>query len=240
MERVVTGTAGVPGFTIAMAGPRSLLLTRRFIPGYAIFLAAVGFLLFLVGLLALLIKETETLSVSIAGASDGSATRVSISGVIDQQMSLRINSVLVSLTPAKPSSHPTSDDQNSVERPATLWQQPSPELALPISQQRSPGGWSGQSPGLAHAPTRVVKLGVDIKTSKAVGQLGVVVTVVRPNSLAMSLGLQAGDIITRIGGRQVFTDRDLMQALGSVADGPSVRIEWARNGRANAIDVALD
>ena len=94
MERMVTGTAGVPGYTIAVAGPRTLLLTRRFIPGYATFIAVVGFLLFLIGLLALLIKETETLTVSIASDSEGSATRVSISGVVDDQMSLRINSCL--------------------------------------------------------------------------------------------------------------------------------------------------
>jgi hypothetical protein len=98
MERMVTATAGVAGYTlstVSVAEPRSLVLTRRFIPAYAIEFAVFGAVCFLVPLLALLIKEDP----GYHHWRRGPRTRVSVSGVVDQQMSSHINSVVVALTP---------------------------------------------------------------------------------------------------------------------------------------------
>ncbi len=77
------------------AGGNTLILTRRYTPTWAIVLAIVGLLLFFVGLLLLLVKETETVTIALTETEVG--TRVSISGVATQSMVARLNTVLLAM-----------------------------------------------------------------------------------------------------------------------------------------------
>src|SRR5687767_718030 len=92
MQRFVSATAGTSGYTVNTVGPNSLVLTRRYLPTAAIVGAVVGALLFLVGLLLLLIRSTESLTVALAEVAGG--TRVEITGVATPEMAARLNGVL--------------------------------------------------------------------------------------------------------------------------------------------------
>jgi hypothetical protein len=54
MQGFVTATAGTSGYTMNTAGSNSLVLTRKYLPTWAIIVAIVGALVMLLGLLALL------------------------------------------------------------------------------------------------------------------------------------------------------------------------------------------
>jgi hypothetical protein len=97
MQNIVTAAATVHGYQVTSAGGNTLILSRRFTPTWAVIVAVIGILFFLIGLLALLVKETETLTVTLT-ESDGK-TRVSISGVATSEMGARLNAVLSGLTP---------------------------------------------------------------------------------------------------------------------------------------------
>jgi hypothetical protein len=92
LQRFLTITAGTPEYTVATAGSGTIILTRRYTPTWAIIVAVVGILLFLLGLLALLVKETETLTITAAASPHG--TRVSITGVVSDAMATRLNAEL--------------------------------------------------------------------------------------------------------------------------------------------------
>ena len=115
----------------------------------------------------------------------------------------------------------------------------SPELVQPPSQPGPVGARSGPPLATPVPPIRSIKLGVDLKTSKKTGEVGAIVKNVAPGSLAMSIGLEPGDVITWVGGRKVQTDDELVQALRSIPDGPTARIGWMRNGQPNSFDVQM-
>lgn len=100
MQQFVGATAGASGFTVNQAG-NTLILTRKHTPTWAIVLAVLGALLFLVGLLFLLVKETETLTISLAELPEG-GTRVSISGQATPDLVGRLNAVVTSLAAVPP------------------------------------------------------------------------------------------------------------------------------------------
>jgi hypothetical protein len=97
MQQFVSATAGASGYTVSQAG-NTLILTRKYTPTWAIVLAILGALFFLVGLLLLLVKNTETLTISLAQGPTG-GTRVSISGQANADLVGRLNAVLSSLPP---------------------------------------------------------------------------------------------------------------------------------------------
>ena len=78
-QAVFASSAGVVGYTVTTAGSGTILLTRKYLPTWAIVVAILGVFLFLIGLLALLARNTETVSVTFAPAEGG--TRVAVSGV---------------------------------------------------------------------------------------------------------------------------------------------------------------
>jgi hypothetical protein len=78
-----------------MAGPGSIALIRKYIPTWAIIVAVIGVLIFLVGLLALLYRETEVTMVTVTPVQGGS--RVTVSGVGSQEMFTRLTGALSSL-----------------------------------------------------------------------------------------------------------------------------------------------
>lgn len=110
MQQFVSATAGASGYTVNQAG-NTLILSRKYTPTWAIVLAVLGALLFLVGLVFLLVKNTETLTISLAQNPTG-GTRVSISGQANADLVGRLNAVLSSLpaeappVPAMPAASP--------------------------------------------------------------------------------------------------------------------------------------
>src|SRR5207302_6764775 len=76
-QAVIASVSNVPGYTVTTAGAGSVVLTRRFLPTWAIVVAIIGLLLFLLGLLALLVRNTETVVVTLVEEPGG--TRVTIS-----------------------------------------------------------------------------------------------------------------------------------------------------------------
>ena len=92
IQRFVTATAGTSGYTMNTAGSNSLILTRKYTPTWAVVAAVLGAILFLIGLLALLVKNTESLTITLASTGEG--TRVNISGVATPEMIARLNGAL--------------------------------------------------------------------------------------------------------------------------------------------------
>lgn len=91
-EALLAGTCGVHGYTVTTAGTASLVLTRRYTPTWARLVAIYGLFLFLVSLLAFLIKTTEAISVTIVPVEGGS--RVIFSGVGSPEMFGRLAAVM--------------------------------------------------------------------------------------------------------------------------------------------------
>jgi hypothetical protein len=92
IQQVLNAIAGTPDFQFNAAGPNTLVVTRRYTPTWAVVIGVVGLLLFLIGLLAFLVKVTETLTITASATDEG--TRVSVNGVTSAEIVARINAVL--------------------------------------------------------------------------------------------------------------------------------------------------
>ena len=80
-DRVLTDvTPAMTRMRFSPAGQtdQTFTYTRKYRPGWATALAIVGILVFLLGLLFLLVKDTETVQVSLT--AEGSSTRVTVTG----------------------------------------------------------------------------------------------------------------------------------------------------------------
>jgi len=93
MQRLVAVTAGTPGYTVSPSGPNILVFTRKYWPTWVIVVAVLGALFYLLGLLALLYRKTETLTAAVTSEADGT-TRVAFSGVASRDLHLRIQSAM--------------------------------------------------------------------------------------------------------------------------------------------------
>lgn len=86
------GLAGAVGVTVTMAGNRTLIVTRRYTPTWAIVVGVIGLLFLLVGVLAFFVKNTETLTIAIS--PEGTGSRISISGVAGPEIAARLNGMV--------------------------------------------------------------------------------------------------------------------------------------------------
>jgi hypothetical protein len=91
-QAVIAAVAGVPDYTVNAPGPGSIVLTRKYRPTWTIVVAIVGFFFFLIGLLALLIQNTEALTLTLTLEEGG--TRVTMSGVATPEMVTRLGAAL--------------------------------------------------------------------------------------------------------------------------------------------------
>jgi hypothetical protein len=91
-QTLVAAASNVPQYTVNMAGAGSLVLTRRYTPTWAIVVAVLGVIFYHIGPLALLVKNTETITVTLMAEEGG--TRVTISGIGSHEMLTRIASAL--------------------------------------------------------------------------------------------------------------------------------------------------
>jgi hypothetical protein len=92
--------------TITLSGVNNIVITRRYIPTWAIVVGIIGLLFFLLGVFAFLIKETEVLTVALSPEDEGRRTRVAISGVAGATVAARVNHIVAHYKglPAAPSS----------------------------------------------------------------------------------------------------------------------------------------
>jgi hypothetical protein len=97
MQTLVAATSGVPEYQLTAVGAGSLVLTRRYNPTWAIVVAVLGAFFLLIGLLALLYKETEVLTVTLTPVDGGTA--VTVSGRASAEMFGRLNAVLAGSQP---------------------------------------------------------------------------------------------------------------------------------------------
>lgn len=94
-QTLIAAASGVPEYTITTAGTGSIVMTRKYTPTWAIVVGVIGILAALIGLLALLYKNTETLTITLAPTEGG--TRVTVSGIATAEMLTRISSALSSM-----------------------------------------------------------------------------------------------------------------------------------------------
>jgi Uncharacterised protein family UPF0547 len=77
------------GYEIRQVSGNSLHITRRYVPVWAIVVAVVGAFFFLIGLLALLVRETEVLTVTVYQQEEGSY--LDFSGVAAPRVATAVN-----------------------------------------------------------------------------------------------------------------------------------------------------
>jgi hypothetical protein len=95
IQQVTNAAAVCEGYSFQPTASNSVVLTRKYWPVWVIVVAVAGAILCLIGLLALLYKETETLTVTGTDGPDG--TRVDIAGTGSTEAVGRINAVLSAL-----------------------------------------------------------------------------------------------------------------------------------------------
>jgi Uncharacterised protein family UPF0547 len=95
MQRLVSATAGTTGYALNTAGPNSLVLTRKYTPTWAIVLGVIAGLLTIIGFALLLVKSTESLTITLSEVPEG--TRVTSSGVATPEIIARLNGVFSSV-----------------------------------------------------------------------------------------------------------------------------------------------
>jgi serine protease Do len=118
-------------------------------------------------------------------------------------------------------------------------------LAIPVSQVAQVSQTLIKE-GRVRYPYIGVNIGnIDDLSDQERGQLGklpaqgaVVVSVV-PGSPAAEAGLQSGDVITRIGDRNVEVAADVVDAVSSRPIGSKVKVEYSRAGKSQSADVTL-
>ena len=80
--------------TLSGPGPNTIVVTRKYTPTWATIVGILGIFLFLIGIFAFLIKETEVLTITLTPEADGQRTKVVISGVAAEPIAARVNQVV--------------------------------------------------------------------------------------------------------------------------------------------------
>lgn len=125
--QAVTNTAAMcDGYTFQPTGPNSVVLTRKYWPVWVFIVAIIGAFLCLIGLLILLYKETETLTVTAAAGPDG--TTVDVAGTGSTELVGRLNALLSGLPGARQTASPPGP-AGTVAMPAAPASVPAPASA---------------------------------------------------------------------------------------------------------------
>jgi len=128
------------GYEVRQTTGNSLHVNRRYVPVWAIIVAILGVWFFLIGLLALLVRETEALTITVYGQDEGSY--LDFSGVASPQVAKAVNLAIDRLlngvamaTP--PASFPApSDTAFTVSPPTPPAQVPASPAQVPVSPDR--------------------------------------------------------------------------------------------------------
>ena len=105
--------------------------------------------------------------------------------------------------------------------------------AVAVSSALS-GGSSTPPPAVSNQPE--AWLGIDV-TSSPYG--GVMVTNVVPGSPAYWAGMEAGDVITQINGRQIATPSDLKHVIAGMSPGQHVTVRFEGSGTTYSASIPL-
>lgn len=97
LQAFLTGFDGID-VTVTLSGINNIVISRKYTPTWAVVMGIFGLLFFLLGIFALLIKETEVLTVALAPEDEGRRTRVAISGVAGAAVAARVNHIVVHYT----------------------------------------------------------------------------------------------------------------------------------------------
>lgn len=90
---LTTGSGGYfDGTKASPVGDSMITVERRYVPTWAIVVAIIGLFLFLLGLLALLVRSKEACSITFSAEAGG--TRIRITGTMSSELALSINSFL--------------------------------------------------------------------------------------------------------------------------------------------------
>ena len=82
--------------------PGSIVVIRRYTPGWAIVAAILGLVFFLLGLLFLLVKKTQSLTISISSRGEGSCT-VMVAGEAQESVISSVQAALAGTAATSPS-----------------------------------------------------------------------------------------------------------------------------------------
>ena len=88
-RRVVASISGMKNTTLSTIGDDSIVVTRRFIPSWAIVVAVISAFLFWPGMLVLFAKDNESLNVQLVKNTHGST--ILVSGVASKEISDKIS-----------------------------------------------------------------------------------------------------------------------------------------------------
>ena len=130
--------SGIKGYSVERNTDGSITLRHRFIPNWALLVALVGLFAFLLGLLALFVKDTET--GTILFSSDENGTRVTASGTVSTDMRHRLSEglqVMVQRWPAR--SIPDNDYPDQVSASPNIPTTSQYEQLLRIAELRDRG-----------------------------------------------------------------------------------------------------
>jgi hypothetical protein len=97
MRDFVTAVSGVSGYSLTTTGPGTIMVSRKYWPWWVIIGTAIGVWFFLIGLLLLLIRETESLTILLRPIPGG--TDVQINGAATSEMATRLTMVMTSNQP---------------------------------------------------------------------------------------------------------------------------------------------
>lgn len=111
-QNLVAAVSAAPGYTVTSAGTGSVILTRKYIPTWAIVVGVLGLLLFLVGALVFLYRVTETMTITITPTEGGS--RVVVSGLASSEMMQRLSAQLNAMPALSSEAHAASPGELSV------------------------------------------------------------------------------------------------------------------------------
>ncbi len=106
VQQVTNTITYCDGYSFQPTAPNSVTLIRKYWPVWVIVVAVAGALLCLLGLLALLYKETETLTVTASETPEG--TQVDVSGVGSTEAIGRLNALLSGLPGAHQATPPVA------------------------------------------------------------------------------------------------------------------------------------
>ena len=101
-QNIIGAVTGAKGYTVTTAGAGSIILTRKFMPTWALVVGIIVGLLTLIGFLLLIVRTTETLTVTVASVDGG--TRVVASGTASQEMAQRLSVVIAGMPTSQPGS----------------------------------------------------------------------------------------------------------------------------------------
>jgi hypothetical protein len=127
------------GYVTVQTGPMELTFTRTFWPTSYIIVAVVGFFLCLIGPLILLMNQQEMFTITLKPGTEPGTTEVTVSGVVDKDMMLRLMTILGQGTFQASSHVGTVSPDGHYRWDGTAWQ---PNAATPAPQTPPTNGWS--------------------------------------------------------------------------------------------------